>query len=472
MKIKRQTKTAISIITASIILVAGVFCVQYFAKAINVTDITPSTGSITGGQEVTITGDFGSNSMQQMTAEYCANEMSTYPTGDDKPDTITRIDARDNQEYRIRKLADGNCWMIDDLALRLTQGMTLTSDTTNVPENEPKTVDFAWDSFILGTYDGDSNFVKTGYLTVNGYSSPYSSNLDAWRQVNPNDSSMSNSTNCINNTGNADNGGVSYSPNSKTGCGYLYNYYTATVGSAAQADYNNGKGAGYIAQQSICPAGWKLPSGQNASGDFGILDKAYPPGTGSGHDLVNPDTQGLWLSAGAWQGTFNGNYRSSLGNQGLGGIYWSSSVSSAEDSAYGVAFFYSDYVYPGTGSLYRDIGLAVRCLADKDYMSAPVAPVVIIGGVAATVVSYSDTEIVIKTPEHSAGKVDVTVTRGSQTFTLSDAYEYFNVPDVPNTGTAKASVTMVVVQSSLATLIIAIIGAVIFITKPKKAPRR
>jgi hypothetical protein len=104
---------------------------------------------------------------------------------------------------------------------------------------------------------------------------------------------------------------------------------------------------------------------------------------------------------------------------------------------------------------------------DEGY--AGVMPTVTFGGAMATVVSYSDTEIVVKTPEHLAGKVDVVVTRGSESFTLSNAYEYFNVPDVPNTGIAKTSATTTAVQSGLTALIIITIGTVTFVIKHRKA---
>ncbi|MDR1300179.1 MAG: fibrobacter succinogenes major paralogous domain-containing protein [Candidatus Nomurabacteria bacterium] len=266
-------------------------------------------------------------------------------------DTGIATDTRNGQEYCIGKLKDNKTWMLDNLKLELKPGMTLTSDTTNVPEFEPKTIDFAWGSFTSGTYDDSTNFVKTGYLTRSGDSSSASPNYDAWRQVDPG----STDTTLYGGSRNCDPQGT------KINCGYLYNYYTATVGSAAQADYSNGEGRGYIAQQSICPSGWKLPSGQNASGDFGILDNSYKPGgTGSNHSLANPDTQGLWLSAGAWRSAFGGSYVSGLGGQGSGGYYWTSSARSATD-VYST-YFDSSNVYSGIRIYDRYGGFAVRCL--------------------------------------------------------------------------------------------------------------
>ncbi|MDR1300303.1 MAG: hypothetical protein LBK50_01195 [Candidatus Nomurabacteria bacterium] len=279
-------------------------------------------------------------------------------------DTGIATDTRNNQEYCIGKLADNNTWMLDNLKLELTDGMILTPANTNVDTS--KTIYFTQDGTSAGTSLAGmtGNFTTSGYNTRDGSISSTSPNYDAWRQNDPNDPVMSGSTNCINNTSTDFNdGNVSYNTNSKTGCGYLYNFYTATAGSAAQVEYSSGKGLGYIAQQSVCPSGWKLPSGQSANGDFGKLDLAYQPGgTGVGHNLASPDTQMLWLPAGAWQGAFSGGYYSGLGGQGSYGFYWSSSVYSV-DYAY-VTFFVSNYVNSGTGDDDRSYGRAVRCLVD------------------------------------------------------------------------------------------------------------
>ena len=43
-------------------------------------------------------------------------------------------DARDGKKYVVRRLADGNCWMAQNLNLDLYTGMTLTSDDTDINE--------------------------------------------------------------------------------------------------------------------------------------------------------------------------------------------------------------------------------------------------------------------------------------------------------------------------------------------------
>jgi uncharacterized protein (TIGR02145 family) len=469
MKLKSRKTTGRNLakfLIAVTVLSVGISSVQCLANAITITNITPNTGSITGGKEVTIAGDFAIDptptTLQQMTADYCTNEMSVFPTADTKPDTVTLTDTRNNQGYRIRKLADNNCWMIDNLKLELKNGMTLTSKDTNITTNT--TIYFTQD----GTKDGEQlggmtdNFTTNGYLTRDGSGAPDPSkpdNYDAWRQADPNET-----PNCQNSGG-----GVNYNDDSTTGCGYLYNFYTAVVGTAPytfDAQYSTVPG-------SICPAGWRLPTGMIAAtgtdGDFQNLDVKYG-GNGAGHDFASFDTRNLWLPAGAWQSAFGGYYNSSLASQGLRGYYWSASASSA-NYAY-IVDFSSSNIYPGTVITSRSRGLSVRCVIDENHVPAPVAPVVTVGGKVAQITAWSDMSITFIAPAHLAGKVDIVVSRGSQTFTLTSAYEYFNVPDVPDTGVTKTSATTTVVQSGLAALIIIAIATVTFVIKHKKTKQR
>ena len=71
--------------------------------------------------------------MQDMTSDICSN---TYPTADDlatmteaeeadaklHPVTKRLYDVRDGKQYWVAKLADGNCWMVQNLALDLGTG--------------------------------------------------------------------------------------------------------------------------------------------------------------------------------------------------------------------------------------------------------------------------------------------------------------------------------------------------------------
>ncbi len=87
--------------------------------------------------------------MQEMTPEIC--DASTTPVAfladgsiNTKVPETQLIDARDGSVYTVRKLADGNCWMTENLRLNLS-GRKLTSADTDIPEEvaitERKAVD-------------------------------------------------------------------------------------------------------------------------------------------------------------------------------------------------------------------------------------------------------------------------------------------------------------------------------------------
>jgi hypothetical protein len=262
-------------------------------------------------------------------------------------DTGIATDTRNNQKYCIGKLKDEKVWMLDNLKLELYDGMTLTSATTNVLETEPKTVTLA----TGGRLDG-SNFTTSDYLTIDGTYSGGTDydNFNAWRQVDPGDINTTLGNDVVRN---CDPQGL------KLNCGYLYNFYTATASSVDNSKTDD------MASQSICPAGWKLPSGGSSSGDFGQLDLAYPPGTGSNHGGL--DAQGLWLLTGAWRGVFSGRYDGFFSGQRPPqsqsySVYWSS-VYGPASFASGASVFGNDIVSPtGADVGRRYVGFAVRCL--------------------------------------------------------------------------------------------------------------
>ncbi|MDR1300528.1 MAG: fibrobacter succinogenes major paralogous domain-containing protein [Candidatus Nomurabacteria bacterium] len=260
-------------------------------------------------------------------------------------------DTRDNQEYCIGKLKDGKTWMLDNLKFELKNGVTLTPQDTNVKSNT--TVYFTKD----GKQDGapltgmTGNFTTSGYLSVDGKDIVYSkhANLNAWRQVDPSNESACKSNSQVGNI----NGGIVYNTWSKTGCGYLYNFYTASAGTVPSSQINGS------AASSICPAGWIFPTGHYDS-DLEGLDLAYPPGIGYVHEgMVD---QGLWLSAGAWRGTLSGVYVDKMYAAGTDGYYWASTVFVHELAAYTVFIQSNGKIIPGTTNANRNNGFAIRCV--------------------------------------------------------------------------------------------------------------
>lgn len=142
--------------------------------------------------------------MQDMTPEVCAKSA--------EGDTKRLVDTRDGKMYWVAKLADGNCWMTQNLDLDLSTSKTLTSADTNIPSNwTPKT---------------------STTTTISGY------NSDTGKSYNPGDKYYEGS----------------YSASDPTTMHYhVGNYYQW---SAATAGYTGTSQS----TQSICPKGWTLPS--------------------------------------------------------------------------------------------------------------------------------------------------------------------------------------------------------------------
>ena len=125
-------------------------------------------------------------------------------------------DVRDANAYTIRKLADGNCWMTENLALAGPK--TLTAADSNV------SADFTLSASNTGTW------------------------------CTSNDSACDDQSMVIDT-------GATY--------GALYNWYAATAGTGT---YSVSSGD---VSSSICPKGWKLPSTNGSSTDFQRLYDNY-----------------------------------------------------------------------------------------------------------------------------------------------------------------------------------------------------
>jgi uncharacterized protein (TIGR02145 family) len=134
--------------------------------------------------------------------------------------------------------------------------------------------------------------------------------------------------------------------------GYLYNWYAATAGTGT-ANLVSAE-----ATSSICPKGWRLPTG-GSSGDFALLNGKMNGEAGASTSSDSTHAAN-WQSSGAWRGVLSGNYSSGLSNQGGLGYYWSSTASPLASGAYYLAFG-SSYVFPANGGN-KYGGFAVRCV--------------------------------------------------------------------------------------------------------------
>ncbi len=269
--------------------------------------VTPGTKSLKFSYQIKDNIPDAPTAMQSLTSDYCQNHMDIY-NGTNEDALLTLSDPRGtSRSYRVAKLADNNCWMLDNLKLGSTSSTTLlTPSDTNIATN-----------FTL------PQLVTSG---VADYDNP-----GAYGPL----------------PGDTGNGVTNY--------GYLYNWSAATAGESRVSHPANAGNAPY----SICPAGWRLPSG-GASGDFATLDIAFG-GTGIFANSSEPNIA-KWQNNGPFKGILSGYWWGGFGDQGVNGGLWSSSAYSGNVNGAYDAGIDTLSVNPSYSGGERDGGIGVRCI--------------------------------------------------------------------------------------------------------------
>ena len=300
----------------------------------------------TGGLKLYAKWIVSAGNMQSFSASDC-NAMNV-------GDVTARKDTRDNNVYAIAKLADGKCWMIENLRLADKDSNNNDVELSSTNTHNPSTpLNNSWyyknqqgtlttSNHLSATSDPTSTDPDTAWCTTD------SSNCDDQSMLATNNTAL-----FINNTSS------SYSVYSNVySYGNYYNWYSATAGNGTYS-----KSSGNVSGD-ICPAGWHLPTGKDATGDFGVLDIALG-GTGAPSSSSTTPTgatmSGLWRSYPnnfVYSGLVNGP---SVSSRSSNGHYWSASGSSS-GGAYNLSF-YSTYVRPGTSDYTTYSGRMVRCVA-------------------------------------------------------------------------------------------------------------
>ena len=287
----------------------------------------------------------GIQTMQEMTSAICADAAEN--------DTAQLTDTRDGKKYWVTKLADGNCWMTQNLDLDLSTSRALTPDDSDVSSNwtpanntltdgtQTTTIQTAVYSWNLGDYVlttpnagpscGSSDISDFGDCTGVGFQSVAG--------MTP--MTNGNSTDVIS--------GNTYNAHYHVGNHYTWNAATAgTGGTITSAE----------ATDSICPKGWQLPTSNNTnSGSFGGLTAAYSISDNAAGSTALVSAPLYFVRSGNL-------YSGSLKGAGFGGSYWSSTASSSSAEAYSLYFVLID-VYPSYSYDSRYYGRSVRCLANQ-----------------------------------------------------------------------------------------------------------
>ncbi len=285
-------------------------------------------------------------------------------------DVTALKDTRDNDVYAIAKLADGKCWMVENL--RLDDSAELSSTNTHNPslplnnswyyKNQQGTLTTS--NHLSATSDPTSTDPDTAWCDT--YYTNYVSDC-----LNQSMLATNNTTLFINNTS------TNYSASSNVySYGNYYNWYSATAG---HGKYGDSYGSGYTAPGDICPAGWHLPKGGNKSQEStnefwqlivtrlngGTNPANYDSSDSSSHPYYI-GTEAIPVSNALRSYPNNFVYsgyvlRSSVYQRNSYGYYWSASGNS-NSYAYGMDF-YSSNVYPGATSYNKYLGRMVRCVA-------------------------------------------------------------------------------------------------------------
>ncbi|MBQ3270978.1 hypothetical protein IJH10_00005, partial [Candidatus Saccharibacteria bacterium] len=235
----------------------------------------------------------GITQMQQMSASICTNAAVN--------DSTILTDTRDTKTYTVKKLADGNCWM--------TQNLRLTGSRTLTP--------------------ADSNVSSDWTLPASTEAYDNTTGATAWCNTSREE--------CYNRANVLDTGNTSY--------GAYYSWAAATAGTGTYSITSGN------VSSSICPKGWRLPTG-GSSGEFKTLYDNY-----NSYDLMTNSSGPAFVLSGFRNG-------GSTGSQGSLGNYWSSTAR-ANNAAYILSLAGPD-VGPSVGpasNKVKYLGHTVRCIA-------------------------------------------------------------------------------------------------------------
>ena len=275
-------------------------------------------------------------------------------------------DQRDNNTYAVAKLADGNCWMIENLRLDNLH--------TTGAENEAKAQGYAKYSGT-GTNYGDFIGLADPENTRNWGNSKtansiyYSGTQSGTATININTSNSPGYRfpryNNQNTTSPATNM-TKWGPDGDTAQNIysIGNWYTWNAAMANTKYYSSATAqvngtTSETAGTSICPKGWKLPYGRN-TGNGATSGGFYFLGGKLGATAPSAASSNIWRSYPnnfIYSGHFS---KGSPSARGYYGYYWSSTVYSG-DNSYSL-YLGSSNVGPGTGSLAKYNGYSVRCI--------------------------------------------------------------------------------------------------------------
>ena len=313
--------------------------------------------------------------MQDMDSQICS-----FVSGTGASTATQLVDLRDSKLYWVAKLADGKCWMTQNLDLDIggTNTAPLNSNNTYISTTASgsgvhnNTGGYAVDGNNVWTWT-PTNTAITANHTISGTSvsnwanssvAPYSvegGDVYYYTSNNSNNDSTFNSlAECATNS------------HTKTDCQHYHrgNHYNWTA--AIATNNSNGISNNYTnAANSICPKNWRLPVATNSGQsiyEFGDLLYTYYGITKAKYNTSNITNSIEYANGGfvnickaPLRFVRSGNVNNSmLEGAATFGIYWSSTVA-RNDGAY-FLYFNSSSVWPSY-NYDRSYGRSLRCVA-------------------------------------------------------------------------------------------------------------
>ena len=246
-------------------------------------------------------------------------------------------DTRDNNVYAVSKLADGNCWMIENLRLS-TAGSTLRAKTQG------------FGGAFVGLANSESEYFENSTVANSLYSTDnVTGNNQGYRIPR------------YNNTNTASPVAVATADSQNI---YSYgNYYNWPATVANTTERNSEKWV--ISYSSVCPMGWFVPYGNaltaikggDTTGGFIYLNKALGGSNTNEETAAASNRWRKFPNNFVYSGYLSGNTMTELGETGN---YFSSTVGNASQALH--VGFSADGIWPGNGWTDKSYGESVRCV--------------------------------------------------------------------------------------------------------------
>ena len=258
-------------------------------------------------------------------------------------DQYQALDVRDNKLYFISKLADGKCWMTQNLDLDLDTNTTLSSNTTDLNTyNTNGYVDgYSTNNNVIYWTPVNSTMALSG-TSITGWGRsnyvPYSGNRgDIYHYLDQTDS-------------------LPFAENGKHGHEGNFYSYSAAI---ASNDSTNIRGVAEEASNSICPAGWRLPLARTS--EHMNLYTLY------GQTMLAIESSPLYFIRAGMADAYNNRFRESQGWYATNNLYsgsWSRYIGTCYNSfAFGAPEQNLGYFSIYCDNPGRAMGQSIRCVA-------------------------------------------------------------------------------------------------------------